>query len=147
MKTILRRLDRIEQSLAPKPTAQDRRMAELAELLLERRRRRLGGGFAVSETTAVAARLLWAAPPSTPRGGRVLKRRGSKDKPSRRGFHSFRVYFSEAPSTEIEPHTGGGLLPECAKSRQSPDRREERPGRPANDDDGKLPPLRVIIIV
>ena len=41
MKTILRRLDRIEQSLAPKPTAQDRRMAELAELLRERRRRRL----------------------------------------------------------------------------------------------------------
>jgi hypothetical protein len=31
MKAILRRLDRIEQSLAPKPTAQDRRMAELAD--------------------------------------------------------------------------------------------------------------------
>ena len=41
MKTILRRLDRIEQSLAPKPTAQDRRMAELADLIRERRRRRL----------------------------------------------------------------------------------------------------------
>ena len=41
MKAILRRLDRIEQSLAPKPTAQDRRMAELAELIRERRRRRL----------------------------------------------------------------------------------------------------------
>ena len=41
MKAILRRLDRIEQSLAPKPTAQDRRMAELADLIRERRRRRL----------------------------------------------------------------------------------------------------------
>ena len=41
MKTILVRLNHIEQSLAPKPTAQDRRMAELAELLRERRRRRL----------------------------------------------------------------------------------------------------------
>ena len=41
MKALLRRLDRIEQSLAPKPTAQDRRMAELAELIRERRRRRL----------------------------------------------------------------------------------------------------------
>ena len=41
MKAILRRLDRIEQSLAPKPTAEDRRMAELADLIRERRRRRL----------------------------------------------------------------------------------------------------------
>jgi hypothetical protein len=41
VKAILRRLDRIEQSLAPKPTAQDRRMAELAELIRDRRRRRL----------------------------------------------------------------------------------------------------------
>ena len=41
MKSSLRRLDRIEQSLAPQPTAQDRRIAELAEMLRERRRRRL----------------------------------------------------------------------------------------------------------
>jgi hypothetical protein len=41
MKAILRRLNRIEQSLAPKPTAQDRRMAEVAELIRERRRQRL----------------------------------------------------------------------------------------------------------
>jgi hypothetical protein len=41
MKAILRRLDRIEQSFAPKPTAQDRHMAELADLIRERRRRRL----------------------------------------------------------------------------------------------------------
>jgi hypothetical protein len=32
MKTILVRLNHIEQSLAPKPTAQDRRMAALARL-------------------------------------------------------------------------------------------------------------------
>jgi hypothetical protein len=41
MKAILSRLDRIEQSIAPKPTAQDRRMAELADLIRERRRRRV----------------------------------------------------------------------------------------------------------
>jgi hypothetical protein len=41
MNAILRRLDRIEQSLAPKATAQDRRMAEIADLIRERRRQRL----------------------------------------------------------------------------------------------------------
>jgi hypothetical protein len=41
MKAILRRLDRIEQSLAPKPTAEDRRLAEIAALIRERRRRYL----------------------------------------------------------------------------------------------------------
>ena len=41
MNAILRRLDRIEQSLAPKATAQDRRMAEVADLIRERRRQRL----------------------------------------------------------------------------------------------------------
>jgi hypothetical protein len=41
MKAILRRLNRIEQSRAPKPTAQDRRMAEIADLIRERRRQRL----------------------------------------------------------------------------------------------------------
>ena len=41
MRAILRWLARIEQNLAPKPTARDRRMAELAELIRDRRRRRL----------------------------------------------------------------------------------------------------------
>jgi len=41
MKAILRRLHRIEQCFAPRPTEQDRRMAELAELIRERRRWRL----------------------------------------------------------------------------------------------------------
>jgi hypothetical protein len=41
MKAILHLLDRIEQSLAPKPTAQDRRMAQLADQIRERRRQRL----------------------------------------------------------------------------------------------------------
>jgi hypothetical protein len=41
MKAILRRLDRIEQSLAPKPSVQGRRMAEIADQIRERRRQRL----------------------------------------------------------------------------------------------------------
>ena len=55
MKAILRRLDRIGQSLAPKPTAQDRHMAELPDLIRERRRRRLE-----------AAGLPFQEPPSLP---------------------------------------------------------------------------------
>jgi hypothetical protein len=46
MKTILRRLNHIEQSLAPKPTAQDDSMAEIADQIRERRRQRLeAAGF------------------------------------------------------------------------------------------------------
>jgi hypothetical protein len=41
MKAILRRLERIELSLAPKPSAQDRRMAEIADQIRELRRQRL----------------------------------------------------------------------------------------------------------
>ena len=51
MKAILRRLDRIEQSLAPKPTAQDHRMAELADLIREHRRRFEAAGLPFQEAS------------------------------------------------------------------------------------------------
>jgi hypothetical protein len=41
MRTIIRRVAKLEDRIAPKPTAQDRRLAEIAALIRERRRRYL----------------------------------------------------------------------------------------------------------
>ena len=57
MRAILRRLRKVEEKLVPQPTEQDRRMAELADLIRERRRRRVE-----------AAGLPFQEPPPLPAG-------------------------------------------------------------------------------
>jgi hypothetical protein len=54
MRTIIRRVAKLEDRIAPKPTAQDRRSAEIAEMLRERRRRYLeASGQPFHETQSV----------------------------------------------------------------------------------------------